>query len=106
MKELFKYFAPYFSDYKKEFFFAILGMIAVAVGTTGSAHLLKPVLDDVFINKDREMLQLIPFAIIAVFGIKSLGKFVQTYYTIYIGNDIVRKIRNKLSLHRMHQDMA
>ncbi len=106
MKELFQYFLPYFSNYKREFTFAILGMIAVAVGTASSAHLLKPVLDDVFINKDREMLALIPFAIVAVFSLKSIGKFVQTYYTVYIGNDIVRKIRNKLSLHLMHQDMA
>jgi subfamily B ATP-binding cassette protein MsbA len=106
MKELFRYFYPYFTDYKKEFFFAILGMIAVAVGTTGSAHLLKPVLDDVFINKDSTLLNFIPFAIVAVFSLKSIGKFVQTYYTIYIGNDIVRKIRNKLSFHLMHQDMA
>lgn len=105
MKELFQYFYPYFSSYKKEFIFAILGMIAVAVGTTGSAHLLKPVLDDVFISKNREMLTLIPFAIVGVFFLKSAGKYIQTYYTIYIGNDIVRKIRNKLSLHLMHQDM-
>lgn len=106
MKTLFKYYSPYFSEYKKEFFFAILGMIAVAIGTTASAHLLKPVLDDVFISKDRSMLIFIPFAIIAVFTLKSVGKFVQTYYTIYIGNDIIRKIRNKLSSHLMQQDMA
>jgi subfamily B ATP-binding cassette protein MsbA len=81
-------------------------MIAVAVGTTASAHLLKPVLDEVFINKDREMLTLIPFAIVGVFFLKSFGKYIQTYYTIYIGSDIVRKIRNKLSLHLMYQDMA
>ena len=106
MKKLFKYFLPYFKDYKKEFFFAILGMIAVAIGTAGSAHLLKPILDDIFINKDKEMLQIIPFAIIGVFTFKSIGKFIQNYYTIYIGNDIVRKIRNKLSLHLMHQDIS
>ncbi len=93
-------------SYRREFVFAVLGMIAVAVGTTASAHLLKPTLDDVFINKDREMLVLIPFAIVGVFLLKSVGKYVQTYYTIYIGNDIVRKIRNKLSLHLMEQDMA
>jgi len=106
MKELFLYFLPYFSQYKRQFAYAILGMIAVAVGTTASAHLLKPVLDEVFIAKDREMLKLIPFAIVGVFALKSIGKYVQTYYTVYIGNDIVRKIRNKLSLHLMHQDMA
>jgi len=92
--------------YKQKFFFAILGMIAVAVGTTLSAHLLKPVLDDVFINKDAEMLKLIPFAIIGVFMLKSIGRYVQTYYTVYIGDDIVRKLRDKLARHLMYQDMA
>jgi len=106
LKQLFLYFAPYFKSYKKEFILSILGMIAVAIGTTASAHLLKPVLDDIFIAKDREMLSLIPFAIIAVFFVKSVGKYIQTYYTIYIGNDIVRIIRDKLSSHLMYQDIA
>lgn len=91
--------------YKKEFFFAILGMIAVAIGTTGTAHLLKPVLDDVFINKDKEMLFLIPFVIVGIFALKSIGKFVQTYFTAYIGDDIVRKLRDELALHLMYQDI-
>jgi subfamily B ATP-binding cassette protein MsbA len=91
--------------YKKEFIFAVLGMVAVAVGTTAPAQLLKPILDDVFINKDREMLALIPAAIIAVFALKSIGKFVQTYFTAYIGDDIVRKLRDDLAFHLMHQDI-
>jgi len=85
---------------------AVIGMIAVAVGTTASAHLLKPVLDDIFINKDRDMLKLIPFAIIGVFFIKSAGKYLQVYYTTYIGNDIVRQIRDNLAEHLMYQDIA
>jgi subfamily B ATP-binding cassette protein MsbA len=93
-------------DYKREFFLAILGMIAVAIGTTLTAHILKPVLDELFINKDKEMLKLIPPMIIAVFMLKSIGRFVQTYYTVYIGDDIIRKLRDRLSLHIMHQDMA
>ena len=105
MKQLIKYFLPYMLNYKREFIFAILGMIAVAVGTTFSAHLLKPVLDDIFINKDQEMLKLIPFAIVGVFMLKSTGRFVQTYYTVYIGDDIVRKLRNRLARHLMYQDI-
>jgi subfamily B ATP-binding cassette protein MsbA len=105
MKQLLKYFLPYILDYKKEFVFAVLGMIAVAVGTTLSAHLLKPVLDDIFINKDQEMLKLIPFAIVGVFMLKSTGRFIQTYYTVYIGDDIVRKLRNRLARHLMYQDI-
>ena len=92
--------------YKKEFSFAILGMISVAIATTLMAHMLKPLLDDLFISKDPQMLTLIPFAIIAIFMLKSIGRFVQTYYTVYIGDDIVRKLRDKLSLHLMYQDIA
>lgn len=94
------------SGYKKEFLFAILGMIAVAVGTTGTAHMLKPILDDLFISKDKEMLNYIPLLIIGIFALKSIGKFVQTYFTAYIGDDIVRKLRDKLALHLMYQDIS
>ena len=106
MKALLKYFLPYMMAYKKEFSFAIIGMISVAIATTLMAHMLKPLLDDLFISKDRQMLMVIPFAIIAIFMLKSVGRFVQTYYTVYIGDDIVRKLRDKLSLHLMYQDIA
>ena len=105
MKQLFKYFLPYIMGYKKEFIFAILGMIAVAVGTAGTAHLLKPILDDIFINKDKEILAWIPAMIVGIFALKSIGKFVQTYFTAYIGDDVVRKLRDRLTLHLMHQDI-
>ena len=106
MKELFKYFLPYMVGYKKEFLFAIIGMIAVAIGTAGTAHMLKPILDDVFISKDETMLAIIPAIVVGIFALKSIGKFIQTYYTAYIGDDIVRKLRDKLALHLMHQDIA
>ena len=105
MKQLFKYFIPYLVDYKKEFIFAIFGMIAVAIGTAGTAHLLKPILDEIFINKDKDMLAFIPMMIVGIFALKSLGKFVQTYFTAYIGDDVVRKLRDKLTLHLMHLDI-
>ncbi len=106
MKKLLRYFLPYMMGYRREFFFAILGMAAVAAGTVLSAHLLKPVMDDLFISKDAQMLRMLPFAIVGVFLLKTAGRFVQTFYTVYIGNDIVRKLRDKLALHLMYQDMG
>ena len=106
MRALLKYFLPYMMAYKREFVFAVLGMISVAVATTLMAHMLKPLLDDLFISKDRQMLMVIPAAVIGIFMLKSVGRFVQTYYTVYIGDDIVRKLRDKLSLHLMYQDIA
>jgi len=105
MKDLLKQYFPYLVGYKREFFFAILGMIAVAVGTAGTAQLIKPVLDDVFINKDREMLFLMPFFLVGVFALKGIGKYIQTYYTSYIGQDVVRKLRDQLVSHLTYLDM-
>jgi subfamily B ATP-binding cassette protein MsbA len=92
--------------YKKEFFFAMIGMIAVAIGTTGTAHMLKPILDNLFISKDETMLAKVPVIVVGIFALKSIGKFVQTYYTAYIGDDVVRKLRDSLALHLMHQDIS
>lgn len=105
MKNLLKQYLPYLLDYKKEFIFAVLGMIAVAVGTAGTAQLIKPVLDDIFINKDVDMLKLMPFLLIAVFALKGIGGYIQTYYTSYIGQDVVRKLRDRLVSHLTYLDM-
>jgi subfamily B ATP-binding cassette protein MsbA len=105
MKNLLTQYIPYLSGYKKEFFFAVLGMIAVAVGTAGTAQLIKPILDDVFINKDMDMLTLMPFLLVGVFALKGIGGYIQTYYTSYIGQDVVRKLRDKLVSHLTYLDM-
>jgi len=91
--------------YKRQFIFAILGMLAVAIGTAGTAQIIKPVLDDVFVAKDATMLGIIPFLLIAVFTLKGVGQYIQTYYMSYIGLDVVRKLRNNLVSHLTYQDM-
>jgi len=105
LRELFKQYLPYLFGYKRQFFFAILGMIAVAVGTAGTAEIIKPVLDDIFINQDEKMLAVVPFFLIAVFALKGVGQYIQTYYMSYIGLDVVKRLRNNLVSHLSHQDM-
>ncbi|WP_200764049.1 ABC transporter ATP-binding protein [Nitrosophilus alvini] len=105
MKKLFRYYLPYLKEYKLQFFFAIIGMVMIAVGTAGTAQLIKPVLDEIFINKDEEMLKIMPFAIFGVFFLKGLGRYIQTYYTTYIGQDVIRRLRDNLVGHLLHQDI-
>jgi subfamily B ATP-binding cassette protein MsbA len=106
MKNLFKQYLPYLMGYKRQFILAIIGMLAVAIGTAGSAHLIKHVLDEVFINKDREMLALMPFLLFGVFFLKGMGQYIQTYYMSFIGLDVVKKLRNNLVKHLSYQDMS
>ena len=93
---LFDRFVPYFKDYKFQFALAIFGMILAAVGTTASAWVIKPVLDKIFIEHNQDLLNILPFAVVLVYIIKSGGTFLEVYYAAFIGQDIVRRIRDKL----------
>ncbi|WP_261517502.1 ABC transporter ATP-binding protein [Campylobacter lanienae] len=96
--EVFKRFKSFYKEYIPQFVIAIIGMIMASVGTAVSAWLVKPVLDYIFIQKDETLLYLLPYAIIAIYFIKSLGVYLQAYFTAYIGQDIVRRFRyNQLS---------
>jgi subfamily B ATP-binding cassette protein MsbA len=80
-------------------------MIAVAVGTAGTAKIIQPLLDDVFIAKNDEALIVVPLLLIFVFTLKGVGQYIQTYYMSYIGLDVVKKLRNNLVKHLTYQDM-
>ena len=71
-------------------------MIATAIGTSASAYVVKPVLDDIFINKDEKMLSILPWVVIFLYFLKGAGRFVQVYYTEYIGHDVIRRIREQM----------
>jgi subfamily B ATP-binding cassette protein MsbA len=87
------------------FFFAVIGMAMVSLGTSGTAYVIKPVLDEIFINKDEEMLKLLPFAVLFLYTLKGVGRFIQTYYISYIGMDIIKQIRDKFLAHLLTQDL-
>jgi len=80
-------------------------MIMVALGTSGTAYVIKPVLDEIFINKDESMLQVLPFMVILLYSLKGIGRYVQTYYISHIGTDIIRIIRDKFLGHILKQDL-
>jgi subfamily B ATP-binding cassette protein MsbA len=100
-----KEYIPYYKSYKKEFIIAFIGMVLVSSSTAATAYLIKPVLDKIFINKSEHMLYILPIAIIIVYFLKGLGRFLQEYYISFIGEDIVRKIRNKFLKHLLILDM-
>ncbi len=106
LKDFLKQYIPYYKDYITKFIYAFIGIVLVAGGTSGTAYVIKPLLDDIFINKDQEMLHLLPFAVIALYSAKGFGRYIQAYYISYIGQDIIRKVRDKLFAHILKMDLA
>jgi len=105
LKQFFKQYIPYYKNYKRQFFFALIGMIMVALGTSGTAYVIKPVLDEIFINKDETMLQILPFVVVVLYALKGFGGYIQTYYISFIGSDIIRVVRDKFLSHILIQDI-
>jgi subfamily B ATP-binding cassette protein MsbA len=105
MIEFFKEYLPYYKNYKKEIFFALIGMLLVSISTAATAYLVKPVLDKIFIEKNVQMLYILPIGIVLAYFFKGVGAVLQQYYVSYIGEDIVRKIRDKFLSHIMDFEM-
>lgn len=99
-------FFPFFKDYIPYFLLAILGMVLSSGGTAYSAYLVKPLLDEIFIAKDKEMLQLLPYAIIAVYATKEAGRYMQAYFTAYIGQDIIKRFRENILENLLKLDLT
>ena len=96
LKVFFKRFIPYFKDYKTKFVFAVVGMIMAAAGTSLTAYMIKPLLDRIFIDKNEHLLYIVPFGLVLVYALKGFGKFIQVYFTSFIGQDIVKRLREQL----------
>ncbi len=105
MLDFFKQYIPYYKNYKLKFSYAFIGMVLVAGGTAGTAYVIKPLLDDIFIAKDENMLHLLPLMVIALYSAKGFGKYIQAYYISYIGQDIIRKVRDSLLAHTLTLDI-
>jgi len=77
-------------------YLSMVCMLVIAVATSATAFLVKPVLDDIFFNQDTFMLKIIPLAVILIFFLRGLAMYGQNYLMNYVGENIVRKIRNEL----------
>ncbi len=77
-------------------FLASLCMIVVALTTSATAYLVKPVLDDIFLNKKEEMLKFIPLLVIGIFFLRGIGMYGQDYLMHYVGERIIKQLRDTL----------
>ena len=105
LKDVLKRFGPYFKDYIPHFIFAIIGMGLASGGTAVSAYLVEPVLNKIFVEQNEKLLYLLPCAIIAIYVIKNIGTFMQAYFTAYIGQDTIRRFREKMVANLLNLDM-
>ena len=75
---------------------AALCSLMVSAATTAMGYLIKPVIDDIFVNRDTTGLIVLPLLVIVVFLVNGFGRYGQEYFMNYVGEDIIRNLRNRL----------
>ncbi|MDB2415071.1 ABC transporter ATP-binding protein/permease [Rickettsiales bacterium] len=96
----------YIAVHKNRVIVAFFFMIIVAASTAGLAYLMEPVLDDVFIDKDRNKLFWISLAVVSVSIVKGISLFGQSILMRYIGQRIVTNMQAQLYDHLLHADIG
>jgi subfamily B ATP-binding cassette protein MsbA len=78
---------------------AMVCMVGVAICTAALPYLVQPVLDDIFIKKQAEMLTFLSIVVFLVFTMKALTEWGHAYLMSYVGQRIVAHLRQQLYDH-------
>ena len=89
----------YIKPYWVRLLWAMICMIMVAGLTSLMAFMVKPVMDEIFVDKRLDMLKLLPPAIFLLFLVKGAFTFGSTYLMNFVGQKIVADLRDTLYAH-------
>lgn len=78
---------------------AIACMIMVSAMSSAQAYMIKPLLDEIFVKKDRWMLNIIPFALIMVFVLKGVFNYFSNSLLDILGQGIISDLRKNIFAH-------
>ncbi|WP_209008230.1 ABC transporter ATP-binding protein [Roseibium polysiphoniae] len=93
-------------EYASRYVLAFIFMGLVAASTAASVWILRDVINEVFINRDKQMIYVIALSVMAIFLVKGGAAYGQMLVLGRIGNAIVAKLQKKLFKHMSEQDIS
>jgi ATP-binding cassette, subfamily B, bacterial MsbA len=85
---------------------ALVCMVLVAAATAAIAYIMKPIIDDVFVARDSNMLIVVSVAILVIFIVKGTATFGQAVLMTYVGQRVIADIQIRMFSHLMGADLA
>ena len=118
--EFFRRFLPYIRGHYLFFGIAISASLVVAVCSAGTAYLIEPLLDTLSgrvpratplfsfdeMAKDGKIALMMSLLIVGVYFGKAIGTYVQGYFMSYIGQNIVRQMRDRMLSHMLSLELG
>ncbi|NLX09522.1 MAG: ATP-binding cassette domain-containing protein [Chloroflexi bacterium] len=89
----------YLGRYKRRLVLAIVALVFSSALSLVFPAVIQNVVDSVFIERDRALLNQITLALLGVFLLRTLTSFIETYNLNYIGERIVLDVRRQLYRH-------
>jgi subfamily B ATP-binding cassette protein MsbA len=86
--------------------FALACMAVVALTTAAFTQLIKPIINDIFVARNAEVLLPIAAAALAVFLAKGLATYGQSVLMAFVGHRIVADLQSALYGRLLHADLA
>lgn len=98
-------FNEHIKQYGLKFFLAVVCMVIIAMATSVNAYLLKPALDQIFLDKNTTMLYIIPLVILGNFCLKGLASFYEGVTMRMLGQRIITDLQLRLYGHLIYADL-
>ena len=98
-KELTNRLLQFLKPYKAKLILAIISMVLVSACGSVQAYIIKPLLDEIFVNKKEETLNFLPFALTLVFLLKGIFYYTYSYTLDAVGQSTIRDMREKIFAH-------
>ncbi|WP_027186612.1 ABC transporter ATP-binding protein [Desulfovibrio cuneatus] len=95
-KEILKRSAGYFKPHKFIITIACIAMLITGLSSAGIAWLVKPALDDIFINGDRQALFWVPIAFVVLTLVKGGTRLAQNYLMQIASLKVLEVLRDEL----------
>jgi subfamily B ATP-binding cassette protein MsbA len=91
----------YTVPYRKGFVLAILGMVVAALTEPFFPALMKPLLDEGFVERSGVPLWMVPAVIILIFVVRGIGTFAGHYGLAWVANNVLASVRKEMFGHAL-----
>ncbi|PID72779.1 MAG: ABC transporter permease [Desulfobulbus propionicus] len=92
--------------YRGKLAIAMIAMVFVAGFNAAQAYMVKPLLDEIFVNKHKALLNILPVVLIVLFFVKGIFYYIYSYVLEWVGKRVIRDLRDKLYSHINTFDMS
>ena len=97
--------SDYMTRYKRDLAIGLISVAVVAGTTAAIANMMEPIINEIFINQDREQLYGIPLMIVIIFAVMAIATFGQHYVLRAVGIRVAHDVQSDLYDRMIRSDL-